>query len=216
MRALGQIRPRRLISQFAERLKLGEFDKQMNASGPPLMVVAAYDEGEQECAGIETSTRTYLCEGFGAHNSVAEHCVLLSRWYSDYHDLAKAALLHDAHEAYTGDLTRPLQRYLWQSHEGADQSALRLQSIRDRVDAIVAEKAQITIALFASVGVGADRRITTNERCALHNDPPFAWGDPEPKPLDFIEIKGWKPKKAFRKFMQRMEQLGIEHAGTAW
>lgn len=148
--------------------------------------------------------------------SVAEHCVLLSRWYSDHHDLAKAALLHDAHEAYTGDLTRPLQRYLWQSHEGADQSALRLQSIRDRVDAIVAEKAQITIALFASVGAGADCRITTNERCALHNDPPFAWGDPEPKPLDFIEIKGWKPKKAFRKFMQRMEQLGIEHAGTAW
>lgn len=43
--------------------------------------------------------------------SVAEHCVLLALHFESQnrHDLARAALLHDATEAYMGDLVRPIK-----------------------------------------------------------------------------------------------------------
>ena len=52
----------------------------------------------------------------GLHCSVAEHsvrvCRLAMRAYPgpDKHDYHWAALLHDAHEAYVGDVSSPLKR----------------------------------------------------------------------------------------------------------
>jgi len=52
---------------------------------------------------------------YGGHTrefySVAEHCVLMAGWFVDQekYDLARVALLHDATEAYMGDLVRPLK-----------------------------------------------------------------------------------------------------------
>ncbi len=46
--------------------------------------------------------------------SVAEHCVLLAAHFTDGHprELARWALLHDAAEAYIGDVIRPLKHSL--------------------------------------------------------------------------------------------------------
>lgn len=55
-----------------------------------------------------------LCR-YGGHAhafySVAEHSLLMSRYFADLgnFDLARVALLHDATEAYMGDLVRPLK-----------------------------------------------------------------------------------------------------------
>lgn len=42
--------------------------------------------------------------------SVARHCIEVSRLVPE--DLALAALLHDAHEAYVGDITRPMKAFI--------------------------------------------------------------------------------------------------------
>lgn len=52
----------------------------------------------------------HICRWNGAtprHYSVAEHCVLVSDTLNNVY--AKAGLLHDAHETYQGDVTRPIQ-----------------------------------------------------------------------------------------------------------
>lgn len=55
-----------------------------------------------------------LCNRFAGHTvrpySVAQHSVLIARSFGDDKVLAKHALLHDAAEAYIGDLTRPLKK----------------------------------------------------------------------------------------------------------
>lgn len=104
---LGYIRPQRLINKVTDGLNSGAFDKQLDGRGYPLQIVKAWDEGENWVSGLETSTRTYFCEGFGAHNSVAEHS-----WHCSYlvpPEFALEALLHDAAEAYIGDIIRPLK-----------------------------------------------------------------------------------------------------------
>lgn len=106
-RLLGTIRPVRLLAALKEHLRSGEFSKQMDGLGPPLRVVRAWDEGTGWCVGLETSTRTYLCEGFGAHNSVAQHAVLVSKHVRP--ENAAWGLLHDAMEAYLVDLPRPVK-----------------------------------------------------------------------------------------------------------
>ena len=42
--------------------------------------------------------------------SVAEHCVVMSKFVPD--NIALACLLHDAHEAFTGDIIRPFKKLI--------------------------------------------------------------------------------------------------------
>lgn len=109
MRALGTLRPLRLLETFERALLQGRLDKQFDGKGPPLQIVAAEYEGTGWVSGIQTTTRTYLCEGFGAHNSVAQHSVIASG-LADHGDQLWG-LLHDAPEAYMGDLVSPLKRH---------------------------------------------------------------------------------------------------------
>lgn len=55
-----------------------------------------------------------LCNRFAGHTtvpySVAQHSVMIARTFGPGSDLRKCALLHDAAEAYIGDLTRPLKK----------------------------------------------------------------------------------------------------------
>jgi hypothetical protein len=85
------------------------------------------------------------CSGF---YSVAEHSVLVAKLVPPEHRLA--ALLHDAHEAFTGDLTYPLKRLLGQL----------VRDIEDRIDA----------ELFARFGVALplDPCIKEADRWMLH------------------------------------------------
>jgi hypothetical protein len=74
--------------------------------------------------------------------SVAEHsvlCGLLIKQQTDDPTLIKAALLHDAHETYLGDIPTPIKKIMsgW-------------ISIADRIDQAIAERFELDHALFTS------------------------------------------------------------------
>lgn len=192
-RLLGTTRPVRLLDKFTSALRDGSLDKQMNGVGAPARIVAAYDEGEQWVAGLETSSRTYLCEGYGAHNSVAEHCVLLSYLVPPKHALW--ALLHDAAEAYVGDMVAPLKRHLPEYK----QAELRvMQAIRDRfglVDECPREVKE------------ADLRIMADEARQVMARPTHPWGSLAGVQPFGVTLHYWSPQIAKTKWFTRFEEL---------
>lgn len=94
--------------------------------------------------------------------SVAQHSVELARWFLAKGDrpLARWALLHDAAEAYSGDIIRPIKPFLTE-----------FAPIEARLERVVWQR-------FGLIGAGlegelplavrqADRQITTDEMLAL-------------------------------------------------
>jgi len=65
----------------------------------------------------------------GKFYSVAEHSVLVARHFllTGFPDLARLALLHDAHEAYTGDVVSPQKPHIqgWREYETAWERTMR-------------------------------------------------------------------------------------------
>ena len=128
---LGRTQPGRLIGKVRDGLHEGTFAKQYQSPDAPRQVLSYYEEGEEWVTGIETSTHTYVCEGYGAHNSVAQHSLMVS----DMLEVMKCSveeqyigLMHDASEAYLPDVASPLKGHLPGYRE-----------IEDRVEACIAE-----------------------------------------------------------------------------
>ncbi len=112
-RLIGTTKPVRLLSSLKKFIRSGQFCKQMNGDGDLLRIVEAKKIGMDWVAGIETSGHTYLCEGFGAHNSVGEHCyraaIIHAAVYPNCIHETLWMLLHDAAEAYLIDLAKPVK-----------------------------------------------------------------------------------------------------------
>ena len=140
---------------------------------------------------------------FGGHSrvfySVAQHSVLVSELVEqrggDVED-AFAALMHDASEAYLGDMPHPLK------HRSPLGAAFRQaedhleQALRDRfaIRSGVPEIKRVDLALLAS-----ERRAFSAE----------VWDWPElegVEPLD-LELTAWSPDEAARAFAERYAQL---------
>lgn len=88
---------------------------------------------------------------FGGHlrcfYSVAQHSVLVAAllWQRTRDRRATlAALLHDAHEAYTGDIKQPVKAYLEQFAPGA------IADLEQRIDAAIAAWAQLELGQGAA------------------------------------------------------------------
>ncbi len=107
---LGKIRPVRLLNKFKNSLLGGDFNKQLDGKGCLLTIDKAYIEKEEWVVGIETNTHTYLCEGFAAHNSVAQHSLLVASLMPVGYMLE--GLLHDASETYLTDIATPVKPLL--------------------------------------------------------------------------------------------------------
>lgn len=134
---------------------------------------------------------------YGGHTSrfysVAEHCVLMSKWVPA--EDALWALLHDATEAYMGDMVRPL-KYQMPAYREAE----------DRLMQVICERFGLTGKPPASVAE-ADLRILRDERDALMAQPPKAWSSIETVPPLGVEIHGWEPATAKRKYLERLAKL---------
>jgi uncharacterized protein len=143
-----------------------------------------------------------LCR-FGGHSrvfySVAQHCVIVSRVVEerggDVED-AFAALMHDAGEAYLGDMPHPLKHRSALGAAFRDAERLLEEAIRDRFG-IRANVREIK---------AVDRALLATERRAFSAE---AWHWPELEdvaPLD-LEIVPWPPDRAADEFAKRYAEL---------
>jgi len=131
--------------------------------------------------------------------SVAEHCVHVSAalWSAWDNTLwAKQGLIHDAHEAYTGDLIRPIKERM------GTETALWYK-LEEDAEATVAESLQVQWPFDAIVKV-YDQRIIMNEKEALF-DGDGPWDDELP-PLDVV-IRCWSPERAKEMYLEQWRRL---------
>lgn len=128
--------------------------------------------------------------------SVAEHCVHVSNCVPP--EDALDGLLHDAPEAYTHDIVRPLKRYL------GNYAEIELVNW-----AAVARAFSLPLELPESVHM-ADTAMLFVERKTLMREPPAPWALKDPGVADHIQIQCWSPEEAKIQFLIRATDLFIE------
>lgn len=136
--------------------------------------------------------------------SVAEHCVLMADFIIDGSDIRDAetarelalwALLHDAAEAYIGDMVRPLKLHM-PAFRRAD----------DDVTAVIADRFGLVSRTIPPEVKAIDTRILLDERAALLGTPPGEWTMEGMQPLG-VKIHAWDPERAKREYMLRLVEL---------
>lgn len=131
--------------------------------------------------------------------SVAEHSVRASELCTHY---PLAALLHDAHEAYTNDITSPVKRTL------EAVAPFAVQDLQKRLDIAIAAKFGLHYMDFTLPQVKeADEYMLYREAAGLKHSHGVGahWGNlQEYEPL---AAYGWSPAEAERRFIERYERL---------
>ena len=127
------------------------------------------------------------------HYSVAQHshlvAVIASR-AGDYPGIMRQALMHDATEAYIGDLPTPLKRLLPEYRE-----------IERKVWLAIAERFALPVIMHEVVKAADMRALVTERRDFLGKSPqPWAANIEAIAPCDF-EIRPWKARMARREFL---------------
>lgn len=127
--------------------------------------------------------------------SVAEHCVLMSESVPPAHALW--ALLHDAAEAYIGDMVRPLKIHM-----------AEFRAVEDGILRAIVERFELSPATMPTTVKAADNRILLTERDALmtRHAPPGSWSVDGLKPLP-VRITGWDPAYAQMRYTERLHEL---------
>ena len=189
---MGRLRPLRLIEKWEEWIRSGLLQMECHV-GERVEIVEAVFQGQQAVVALETTAHTYFAEGFGAHNSVAEHCVRVS--LACHPTDALAGLLHDAAEAYVVDVPRPLKRHL-KGYAAAERA----------VQDAIANRFKSSIGMPGSVRV-ADAQLLATEARDLMSRPPNAWA-PMPPPLQ-EQIEPWSSLQAKLSFLGRFRELMI-------
>lgn len=128
--------------------------------------------------------------------SVAQHSVIVSKIVSP--ENALWGLLHDAAEAYIGDISRPVKKCLQTVAPGA------LISLENGIEAAVAERFGLPWPMPAEVKHADIVAVFTEKRDLLHPTD-LDWGR-GPEPLQG-KIIPWSWNIAFTKFMVRYHEL---------
>jgi len=135
-----------------------------------------------------------LCR-FGGHvpkfYSVAQHSILVSQVVPP--EFAREGLLHDAAEAYLGDLIRPLKHVLPAYTEA-----------EERMQAVIADRFGLLYPFPPEVGEGDNVVLATEKRDLL---PAADWGW-MPEPLEEV-IRPMTPNEAGLAFRDRCLTLGV-------
>jgi 5'-deoxynucleotidase YfbR-like HD superfamily hydrolase len=147
---------------------------------------------------------------FGGHcrtfYSVAQHCVIVSEQIETRGgnaDDAFAALMHDAAEAYLGDLPHPIK------HRSPLGAAFR--EAEAPLERIIRSRFSISDPPAAVKRI--DRALLATERRAFSAD---TWAWPElagVEPLD-VELEAWSPDEAAQAFVRRFEELDARRRGV--
>lgn len=138
---------------------------------------------------------------YGGHTrkfySVAEHCCRLADFMLDGNNLlCQAALMHDAAEAYVGDMIQPIKQELVIYEVQVELPVLNK----------IGEYYDIPMAEFQLVKP-YDKRISINEMQALMPRVCSSLqGDPLPISMEGI---GWSPERAKEEFIDRADMWGL-------
>lgn len=136
---------------------------------------------------------------YGGHSnrfySVAEHSVLVSRVVPP--ELALCGLLHDASEAFVGDMPSPLKA-MCQSY----------RTIENRVQAAIANSFGLPYPFPPEVHL-ADKMLYKAEREQIAPIPDLVWHTDIP--AADVEIRGLTPGMAKTHFIARYKELTKEH-----
>lgn len=138
-----------------------------------------------------------ICRFNGActyHYSVAQHCVYASHQVPPEHQFT--ALMHDAPEAYTGDLHRPFKRGLF-----------GVSKIEERIWFAVATRFGLPLQLPTCVKE-ADEAMLKAENAQLMV-PGEAWTYRYDVPPANVKISPWTPEQAREAFISRFEGLRL-------
>jgi hypothetical protein len=146
---------------------------------------------------------SHLCR-FNGHvhrfYSVAQHSVIVSQFVPT--EYALCGLLHDAAEAYIGDMSRPLKH---------DPRMVRFRECDNRLTAVICQRFGLPAEMPACVK-DVDTRLLQDEvrEVALNG-----WARPEYMngPGLGIRISPWPPDEAKHNFLWRFHQL---YRGSQW
>jgi hypothetical protein len=133
--------------------------------------------------------------------SVAEHCVLITRkmrllGYDQA--ICREALMHDASEAYIGDIPRPIKPYL---KNYAEIENGIMQKIAEKYD--FAWPCSKFVKLF-------DTRILNDEREQAMEIEPEPWPQTDKTMKLNVKLEFWLPPAANHEFMIEAERCGIK------
>lgn len=130
--------------------------------------------------------------------SVAEHSWLLSKYISK--ENAAWALMHDAAEAYIGDMVRPLKK-----------SMLSFGNIETQILKAIAIRFDLPGYTYPQEVTEADNRILLTERDALMAATRHPWVQDEDgtEPLP-VKVVGFHPPQMKYAFLTACEMLGIQ------
>lgn len=127
--------------------------------------------------------------------TVAQHSVIGS--YVIHRRFALEFLLHDAAEAYVGDVNRPLKKVLGKKY----------RRISDRIDRVVRAKYGLPLEESAEVK-RVDARMCLTESRDQMNDQGHDWGYYKGiEAFPHIHIYPWTAEQAEREFLRRFDQL---------
>lgn len=150
-----------------------------------------------------------ICRFAGACTSfysVAQHSILVSNLVSDLGpEAALYGLMHDAHEAYIGDITQPAKLAISMAMGPAFASPI--DEIAMRLDRAIFQKVglpwPVPQALTSAVKRADMRALATEKRDIMADGPD--WGDLPPPSR--AAIKPWPWVKAEEKFLARFDDL---------
>lgn len=125
-----------------------------------------------------------------SYYSVAEHCVHVSRMFTDPR-LAMAGLIHDATEAYMGDMVTPLKQIIPQFEE-----------IENKLHKVIFTKFGLEPEDLAKID-WADKEAVVIEARQLT---PGAWTK-DIEVTQHFKVESWTPEDAKRKFLLRYWEL---------
>lgn len=124
--------------------------------------------------------------------SVSEHSVHCSRHVAQEHALA--ALLHDASEAFVGDVSRPLKALLPE-----------YKAIEARIEQAICNRFDLPYPMHPAIKDIDNRLLITEQRQRMNNNDDWSWTEGmEPLP---IELPCWAPEEAKAQFLARYDEL---------
>lgn len=133
--------------------------------------------------------------------SVAEHCFLMS--HAVPRRFALEALLHDAAEAYVGDMVRPLKMMMPDFQRAEDKI---LQVIFKKFSVLTALQTNTSVVSLSRAVKEADSRILLDERNALMRNTKHPWDVEELEPLG-VRVMPLSPTGARNAYLARFEEL---------